>query len=264
LFPEVYELFRLIQRFDYKLLPIILQRIESYLLLDQVAKTASNSLGAIPMFTIHDSILTLESHANSVKEIIIEQIKKFTGHKPKVELKEIIVEKKQIWKAIPGYENLYAVNLKGEVKSLERMVSHRSGLRLVPEKFLSCRADYNGYITVRLSKNGEESTKFLHRILAKTFLPNTLNYPQVNHRNGIKSDNRLDNLEWVTASQNTLHAYQHDLIKLNKKRVVDSCTGKVYQSGRDAAIDTKVNYNTLRGYLSGRKENPTCLQYEVK
>ena len=263
LFPEIYQLFRLIQRFDYKILPNLLQGIESYLLLDRVAKEVSSKLGLIPMFTIHDSILTLEGHAEPVKRIMIEQIEKFTGHEPKVEIKVSKVESNEIWKAIPNYENLYSVNLKGEVKSLERMVKHRSGSRLVPEKLISCRTDYNGYRTYRLSKDGVESTEFLHRILANTFIPNTFKVEQVNHKNGIKSDNRLDNLEWVTASQNTLHAYENNLINQKKKRVVDSCTGEVYESSRDASLKTNVNYNTLRGYLSGRKENPTCLQYEA-
>jgi len=170
----------------------------------------------------------------------------------------------KIWKPIKGYENEYLISDEGEIKGMERFVKHRSGVKMIKEHILAKRMDRSGYWTVRLSKDGKDSTFLVHRLLAGAFLSNLFNYPQVNHRNGMKSDNRLDNLEWVTASQNTLHAYQHDLIKLNKKRVVDSCTGKVYQSGRDAAIDTKVNYNTLRGYLSGRKENPTCLQYEVK
>ena len=168
-----------------------------------------------------------------------------------------------LWKPISGYENEYLINTTGIIESQERMVNHRNGKRPVYEKILSTRQDGKGYITARLSKDGKEQTQFLHRLLAVAFLSNILNYPQVNHKNGIKSDNRLENLEWVTASQNTIHAYENDLIKLKKKRVVDSCTGEVFESSRDAAAKVNVNYNTLRGYLSGRKENPTCLQYEA-
>lgn len=267
-FPEVYPVLNAIRSKDYKVLPLILQNLESYLIIDIICKAISKKYPHIPLFTIHDSIITTEGNEKVVHDFMEKILTEYVGFIPKIKFEhpsESSPKKvTEIWKDITGYEGSYVINIKGEVKSIERNVPHRAGVRMVKERLLISRIDNHGYETVRLSRDGEEKTHYVHRLIAEAYISNVLNYPQVNHKNGVKTDNRLENLEWVTASQNTMHAYQHDLIKLNKKRVVDSCTGKVYQSGRDAAIDTKVNYNTLRGYLSGRKENPTCLQYEVK
>jgi len=68
--------------------------------------------------------------------------------------------------------------------------------------------DKNGYLMVNLRINGESKTKSIHRLIAETFIPNIKNKPAINHKNGIKTDNRIQNLEWVTYSENMLHAYR--------------------------------------------------------
>ncbi len=67
---------------------------------------------------------------------------------------------------------------------------------------IKTRINNDGYVDVRLSKDGKEKTTFLQILLAKAFIPNLENKPEVNHINGIKTDNRLENLEWVTHSEN--------------------------------------------------------------
>lgn len=106
---------------------------------------------------------------------------------------------KEIWKDIEGYEGLYQVSNLGKVKGL------RKNIILSPS---------NGeYKKVILCNKGERITKPIHRLVAEAFLDNPYNKSQVNHINGDKLDNRLDNLEWVTQSENTVHAYK---MKLNK------------------------------------------------
>lgn len=66
----------------------------------------------------------------------------------------------------------------------------------------------NDYLHVTLIEKGRRFTKKLHRLVAETFIPNPENKPQVNHKNGIRTDNRVENLEWVTSSENNLHSFR--------------------------------------------------------
>jgi hypothetical protein len=92
-------------------------------------------------------------------------------------------------------------------------------------KLLYKRKDKNGYVTVRMSRNAEEKTFKAHRLVLLTFLPNPLGLPYVNHLNGIKDDNRLENLEWCTQKQNVRHAFNTGLITMkgsdNPKSIVN-------------------------------------------
>lgn len=108
----------------------------------------------------------------------------------------------EVWKDIGGYEGLYQVSNLGRVKSLERKVLRTSGkLMRVRERILktySCR----GYVYVDICKNSIFKKCKIHRLVAVAFLPNPNNLPQVNHKNEILSDNRVDNLEWCTPKYN--------------------------------------------------------------
>ena len=102
--------------------------------------------------------------------------------------------------------------------------------------------DKDGYLQVRLSVNNIQQTVKMHRLVAKIYIPNPNNNPQVNHKNENKSDNRIENLEWVTAKQNVMHSRQkiyHDSIKHRMKPVMQfSLKGsfiKEYESVNSAA-----------------------------
>lgn len=119
----------------------------------------------------------------------------------------------EIWKDIIGYEGLYQVSSFGRVKSLERICEMRYGFtRKVPEKIRSLNPDKDGYLKINLHMNGETNRYMVHRLIALLFIPNTKDAPVVNHINGIKNDNRVDNLEWATISENTKHGFD----KLNR------------------------------------------------
>jgi hypothetical protein len=102
----------------------------------------------------------------------------------------------EIWKDIPEYEGLYQVSNWGRVKSLERVIIYKDGReKILPEKILKpfLRDEYYG---VDLFKDGKRKMFTAHRLVALVFLENPDNLPQVNHRNEIKTDNRVENLEW--------------------------------------------------------------------
>ena len=101
----------------------------------------------------------------------------------------------EVWKDINGYEDLYQVSNLGRVKSLNYI---HSGT----EKILSPKTNNNGYLSVLLSKNCVKKMYLVHRLVAQAFILNPNSLPQVNHINENKTDNRVVNLEWCTASYN--------------------------------------------------------------
>lgn len=113
-----------------------------------------------------------------------------------------------IVKNVIGYEGLYLIDSLGNVVSCPR----QQGSHFVNQyKILGTKTNKLGYKEVALSRDGKTKTVLLHRLIAIHFVENPNGLPCVNHRNGIKTDNRIENLEWCTKSQNTKHAYENNL-----------------------------------------------------
>ena len=110
------------------------------------------------------------------------------------------------WKPIKGFEGLYEISNAGNIRSFHSREA----------KTLKTWESKNGYIQVGLHKNGKLHAKLVHRLVASTFIPNPQNKPQVNHIDGDKTNNKIDNLEWCTAKENVQHAYDTGLHKLLK------------------------------------------------
>lgn len=127
------------------------------------------------------------------------------------------MDKNEIWKDIKDYEGIYQVSNLGRVKSIERKEINKLGIeRMLKEKILKC-LKVLGYFHISLSKDSIVKQFKIHRLVAQVFIPNPENKPQVNHKNGIRHDNRVENLEWVTASENMKHAVKYNLLKPHDK-----------------------------------------------
>lgn len=108
----------------------------------------------------------------------------------------------EIWRDIEGYEGQYQVSNLGRVRSVERQVRKWNGFKTIRESFLKQKLGKNGYVQVTLCKDGRMKTYLAHRLVAKAFIPNSENKPYIDHINTIKTDNRTDNLRWVTRKEN--------------------------------------------------------------
>ena len=120
----------------------------------------------------------------------------------------------EIWKNVVGFEEQYEISNLGNLRSKERFVKHwRGGERKYKSNFKNIRLNDKGYFRCNLKNEGKRYDFTIHKLVALAFLPNEENKPFVNHKNGIKTDNRVENLEWCSASENITHAVKNRLVK---------------------------------------------------
>lgn len=168
------------------------------------------------------------------------------------------------WRVINWYDGRYLVSNLGRVKDLGTEVTifrlgKRHKRRLKP-KILTKSISKTGYNTVSL--NGKNVK--LHRVIAEAFIPNPLGLPLINHKNGVKTDNRLSNLEWCSQSGNLRHAAytlgtMHLLHPMRKVICID--TGKVYDSLAEAARDTGARAQNIYHVCNGHWQKTANLRW---
>lgn len=169
----------------------------------------------------------------------------------------------EIWKDVRGREGEYMVSNMGRVKNISYL--HKSGKIVHRDKILKLFVHPKGYIQVDLRKGGKKCVSKVHRLVLSAFTEEH-NDLQVNHINGIKSDNRLENLEWVTNAENVRHAIRTGLLiphtppKRNGKEVEmlkDGAVYKTYPSVREMCREEGLNNGNVTCCLNGRRHHRT-------
>ena len=170
----------------------------------------------------------------------------------------------EIYKDIKGFEGMYQISNYGNARTVSRVIKRGNGTMFFKSKPLKLILNNCGYYYITPIKNNIKYTFRIHRLVCDAFLENELNKPFVNHINGIKTDNRVDNLEWCTSSENNKHAYDIGLKKQTNKSigvrssiiVVNLDNGIFYDSKKDAAKSTEMNYpNFFYNFKKGNLKN---------
>lgn len=171
----------------------------------------------------------------------------------------------EIWKDIKGYEGLYQVSNLGRVKSLEKTIycQKRSNFK-VKEKILKLGTHKRGYKTIMLHKNNLVKLCLVHRLVAKAFIPNPENLPQVNHKDENKENNCVDNLEWCTNEYNSYYgtrlqrSAEHQPRKQIAQYDINGNFIRIWNSIAEAERTLKINnickvckgeYKQTKGYI---------------
>lgn len=165
----------------------------------------------------------------------------------------------EIWKPIIGREGEYEVSNLGHVRGMDRLVWHNTKHNDRPRKVRGCwlkpQLSKTGYYIVCFNKNSKKTFRQVHRLVAEAFIPNPDNKPIINHKNGVKTDNRAENLEWCTYLENHHHA--RDILKHTPGRPPKSVrcieTELRYPSIHAAGNQTGINFKNIHRALKHQR-----------
>lgn len=176
----------------------------------------------------------------------------------------------EVWKDVIGYEGLYQVSNLGRIKSFR----DKDGIkeRILKYRKIGLKSTTNKYMGVSLGKNND---RYVHRLVAEAFIDNPENKKFVNHINGIKHDNRIENLKWCTKSENAIHAINTGLVNRGfgkdnpcaKKLIQKDLTGaiiKIWEAiicVKEIGLDPNIVISILKGRRINKIYNNSLWEY---
>lgn len=169
----------------------------------------------------------------------------------------------EIWKDVKGYEGLYKVSNIGRIFSVPRKFTRGHQKVAHYGKIIDLNSSYedeDGYFRVVLVKHTKNWDVYVHRLVALNFIPNPTNLPQVNHKDGNKKNNRVDNLEWCTNAENTQHSFKtglrKNMVRNNPNAIpVRSSEGLEFESIASASRYYNVDPELLRVFIRGQSKS---------
>jgi len=166
----------------------------------------------------------------------------------------------EIWKPITGYEGKYEISNKGRVKSLSRITRTylKGGIKVSRELIMSNRTNDDRYESVELMKEGYGKYHSVHRLVAIHFIENTLNKPEVNHIDTIRTNNLVTNLEWSTHSENISHSVKLGNYNTENMKEARRVTGLI------KTFKAKIKENMKYGQTQGDIKHLGSASYGTK
>lgn len=157
----------------------------------------------------------------------------------------------EIWRDVLGYEGLYQVSSEGRVKTISKDVKFKNrwgqdAVRHIDEKIMKTKVQQNDYDALTLSKDGVRKTFCMQRLVATAFIPNPENKPQVDHIDGNKHNNCVENLRWVTAAENCANPLWVE----HSKNISDETRRKMSEKSYRSHNKPIIQYN-LNGEMVG-------------
>ena len=165
----------------------------------------------------------------------------------------------EIWKDIQGYEGFYQISNLGNVKSLERVIDKGNGiLQHRKERIMNKRESVDGYYVAKLNVNKKSKSIAIHILVARHFIDNPNNYPEVNHKDCNRRNNQVDNLEWCTHQQNVEHSKQ-----LGHYKTKSGCDNPNYKND---TLKIKYKNNPTLAKINNsrpREQNGRCVKIRI-
>ena len=173
-----------------------------------------------------------------------------------ISLHTLTFKNMETWKDIDGFDGRYQISSHGRVKSIKRSWKKRGNKEHIRDEkiFSDSSVTGVGYRSCALYKNEKtRNSNMVHRLVAMAFIPNPNNLPQVNHIDGNKLNNNVENLEWCNAFHNQSHAVKIGLRKSAQKQVLCTQTGVYFDSIKDASNELNINYGLAKYYARKSK-----------